>query len=393
MDLKLINEQGETNESLSGGKIVLSTEESNTTSSVFQGIIENLLSPPGVSGRDATELIISNSSILQKHGLHRPVENITTESSRLSFTHNESAPSSTVVSPNTTSTFTEVAISHRVSLPSSRVITNRNTFTVTVLTMNRVKSLQRLLLSLEASEYGDDKINLVVKVDHSSSNQGVLDFAKYFNFSHGPKLIEVADRNKGLRQSWFEAWTPLHEQDFGVILEDDSEVSPKWYIWLKDAWNAYSDRPDLAGITMQRQSLIPQNPSQQVEIVNDHVVFLYAMVGSIGFSPHPKRWTEFINWIKSINIDVFDVSTPGLITSDWWKKVNKRHMWTQHFIYFCKMRCLYTLYINLPRKETLCAHYRERGEHYPASQGRDFSLALDVARNFPKVQISFKSLI
>jgi FkbM family methyltransferase len=259
--------------------------------------------------------------------------------------------------------------------------------TIAVLTMNRVESLRRLLMSLENTEYDNDRVHLVIRVDHATNNSAVVVLAKSFDFSHGEKTVHVATTNKGLRESWFDAWHPSTDESRGIILEDDVEVSPKWYAWLKAAWKTYGDRDDLAGISLQRQTLVPKNPSKQMEIVNDHVPFLYALVGSIGFSPHPKQWTAFLHWVATADLD--RVSTPGLVTSDWYAQLDKRSMWTQAFIYFCKTHDLYTLYTNLPHKKTLGAHHREKGEHYGKTEGPDFALAQGVALDFPTKLVKY----
>ena len=256
------------------------------------------------------------------------------------------------------------------------------TFQINVLTMNRAKSLQRLLDSLEKAEYAGDRVELYIHIDNSDDNRACIKVAKSFDFSHGDVTIEVPEQNNGLRNAWFGAWSPQKNQH-AIILEDDIEVSPQWYKWLKQAWQTYGERNDLAGISLQRQTLVSQKPQKQMEIVNNHKPFLYRLVGSIGFSPHWKQWRAFLNWIDSVDTTTVDVKTPGLITSDWLDNLDRRHMWTQYFIWFCKQHDLYTLYVNLPEQKTLAAHMREKGEHFSRTEGRDFDLATKVSMNFP----------
>jgi FkbM family methyltransferase len=257
-----------------------------------------------------------------------------------------------------------------------------NNFKIHVLTMNRAKSLQRLLDSLENAEYAGDRVEIYIHIDKSPDNRASIDVVKSFDFSHGDLTIEVAEQNNGLRNAWFRAWHPK-ENERAIILEDDIEVSPQWYFWLNKAWEAYGERDDLAGISLQRQTLVPQKPHKQMEIVNNHEPFLYRLVGSIGFSPHWKQWRAFLNWIDSVDTTTVNIKTPGLITSDWFDVLDKRHMWTQYFIWFCKQHDLYTLYVNLPERKTLASHMREKGEHYGRTEGRDFALATEVEMNFP----------
>ena len=163
-----------------------------------------------------------------------------------------------------------------------------------------------------------------------------------------------------------------------------------WYKWIKEAWVAYRDNPQLAGVTLQRQTLVPKKPTRQMEIVDGHKPFLYKLLGSIGFSPHPKRWTEFLAWVKTIDLATFDADVPGLITSDWYKAMDQKSMWTQLFIYFCEEHQLYTLYVNLPGKTTLAGHWREKGEHYNGDNtGIDFNLASSVDLEFPSAPAKY----
>lgn len=262
-------------------------------------------------------------------------------------------------------------------------------FQIHVLTMNRATSLKRLLDSLEKAKYNNDPIDLYIHVDQSNNNHDCISVAETFHFSHGSKTVEVAKANKGLRNAWFHVWTSPKEEERAIILEDDTELSPMWYEWLKRAWEAYGERTDVAGISLQRQTLIPKKPHRHMELVNNHEPFLYQLVGSIGFSPHPKQWLSFMDWLSAIDLETFDVSVKGLITTDWYRGLNKRHMWTQHFIYFCNQQNLFTLYVNLPSKQTLASHMREKGEHYGQTEGRDFSLATSVNMKFPNILVKY----
>jgi hypothetical protein len=255
-------------------------------------------------------------------------------------------------------------------------------FEIHVLTMKRAKSLRRLLGTLESAEYDGDRIRLYVHIDKSNDNTACIQVAQAFRFSHGNFTFDVADTNKGLRNAWFSAWSPQNNQRV-IILEDDIELSSKWYTWLKKAWETYGDRSDLAGISLQRQTLVPKKPHKQLEIVNNHEPFLYKLVGSIGFSPHWNQWRAFLDWIDSVDTVTVNVKTPGLITSDWLDSLDRRHMWTQYFIWFCNQHDLYTLYINLPDKKTMASHMREKGEHFSRTEGRDFALAAKVSMDFP----------
>ena len=43
---------------------------------------------------------------------------------------------------------------------------------------------------------------------------------------------------------------PRPDDEFALIVEDDLELSPYWFTWLRKAWRKYRDREDIAGITL-----------------------------------------------------------------------------------------------------------------------------------------------
>ena len=126
----------------------------------------------------------------------------------------------------------------------------------------------------------------------------------------------------------------------------------------------YQSLDTLAGISLMRPTLVPKIPSTNKDLVNHTDPFLYKLVGSIGFSPNPQVWKDFLSWLKTIDIDTFPAEVPGLVTTEWYKSLDKRTMWTQLFIYFCEQRGLYTLYSYHNNKETMASHWRERGTHF-----------------------------
>ena len=257
----------------------------------------------------------------------------------------------------------------------------RENFSLIILTRDRPYSLLRLLNSLLKTKFNDASINLIIHIDGSIDMNESYHEALKFNWPFGEKSIKKYSKQKGLAMAWFNAWYPKNSFDLGIIFEDDIIVSPWWYKWLKNAWKLYLNRNDIAGITLQRQSLIPTVPHKKREIINNNEPFLYALVGSIGFSPHPVQWKKFIDWIHKIDLDTFNVSIPGLVTSKWYKKGK---MWTQHFIYFCKYYQLYTLYVNLPQKRSLAEHYQEKGVHFQKTLGPIHKVAENISLIFPK---------
>lgn len=149
--------------------------------------------------------------------------------------------------------------------------------------------------------------------------------AESFDFSHGTITFEIAQEKRGLAKSWLQSWYPKTDTERCIILEDDVELSPKWYIWLNKAWDTYKDRNDIMGISLNRQTRIMKGTAVKGEIVNNHVPFLYKFIGTWGYSPHPKRWKEFLGWYSQHSNKpphYFDVL--GLVPTNWWENLSKK---------------------------------------------------------------------
>ncbi|XP_023333279.1 uncharacterized protein LOC111705074 [Eurytemora carolleeae] len=250
---------------------------------------------------------------------------------------------------------------------------SRFNLTVIILTMNRPESLRRLLDSIDKTffEFSEDKLNLEIHVDKSQGwfYDDCVNIAKNYSLPPGRGTVKpkIFSKNHGLRAAWFESWTPNSISDHAIIIEDDLEVSPLWFSWLRRSWLTYRHRTDLAGIALSRQYMVVQKPDRDFEIENDGVPFLYRLVGTWGFSPHPARWVQLLTWFNSLDSETFDPYVPGLITSDWLHihtRQGRRHMtWEQWHVFHSNKENLFTLYLNLGSREVLVNNWREAGVH------------------------------
>ena len=177
-------------------------------------------------------------------------------------------------------------------------------------------------------------------VDLSSEEQGwkneIHSISEWIEneWQHGTTSVTISDTNIGLAQSWFSAWEPKTKFDRAVILEDDVEVSPLYYKWLSASHDHYgygyhtneqdggasvdklaideygydSDGqfhkprpkiPDLASFGLSRQTLVPLRKFYKKSKSNARMFpvdqpFMYALLGSHGFSPLAHVWMEFL---------------------------------------------------------------------------------------------------
>ena len=167
-----------------------------------------------------------------------------------------------------------------------------------------------------------------------------------FKFKHGTVSVHEDIQTQGLQYAWFNAWTPVSENERAVIIEDDMELSPLWFVWLKKAWSAYGERDDLGSISLCRQRLRASDGA----IVTKHMAepFLYRMIGSFGFSPNAKHWKPFVEWIQSVDIKTINIDVPGTISTQWHRY--RPDSWEQYYIWRCQHeRLLYALYVHFER--------------------------------------------
>jgi hypothetical protein len=210
----------------------------------------------------------------------------------------------------------------------------------------------------------------------------IQDFRDTLQWQYGNTRVVISSEPLGLAESWFQAWNPSTDHERAVIFEDDLEVSPIWYQWLKKAHDAYAtNRSDLAAFSLSHQDLVPLKTSQKTnKNFPANEPFMFALLGSHGFSPLAKVWKEFLEFVQCTKRrgDNVTIATPELITSDWYHSVvRKDSMWTQHFIYFTKQRHLYNIY-QFTKDKALAAHWQEKGAHFDgSSRGRNYPLMQD----------------
>ena len=106
--------------------------------------------------------------------------------------------------------------------------------TVTLtLTLPPLRPLQRLGMSLSAMRNPDGlQVHLVFNLEASSSRE-LIDYAYTFPWSMGTKLVRKRLIQGGLIPAVVESWFPSGDNNYGLFLEDDIEVSPFALMWVQ----------------------------------------------------------------------------------------------------------------------------------------------------------------
>lgn len=269
--------------------------------------------------------------------------------------------------------------------PSNTVVYSSNdtgtasAFDVVVMTYNRAASLARCLRSAADAEYSGSIVDLHVWVDRTARtnavSEDVLSTARAQQWVHGAKYVHVWDSHAGLFGQWLDTYTNPSPSAQFVLVEDDIELSPLYYIWLRGARVAYGNRfgRSIFGYTLQRGALRarPIHGQGGLRISDDQGAFLYPLVGSWGYAPNNEVWQEFRAWYRCKVVEHgFKPYVEGLLPTAWYKgQEGKGTMWTMWHIKYADVAGVYTVYANLRGRKTLGANYREQGLHFAQKPG------------------------
>lgn len=106
---------------------------------------------------------------------------------------------------------------------------------IAVLTMNRVRSLKRLLSSLTHTRYGCSLVDLTFYIDMprqtGQHDRQVTRLVSEYAWFHGKKRILLQPSNVGLARNWFSVEVD-DVYDYVLILEDDMELSSYFYTFI-----------------------------------------------------------------------------------------------------------------------------------------------------------------
>ncbi|KAL4567536.1 hypothetical protein LXL04_023123 [Taraxacum kok-saghyz] len=264
--------------------------------------------------------------------------------------------------------------------------------TIKVLTYDRLPSLTRCLRSLAAAHYDNEKVNIHMFVDHFkvldqndeyldqklNESRQILDFVDGFKWKFGEKMVHYRTGNVGLQAQWLEAWWPASDDEFAFVVEDDIELSPLYYKFLRGLivnyyYNSSNYSPWIYGASLQRPRFVPGKHGNKIHLDEDTQVFLYQLVGTWGQLLFPKPWKEFRLWYDIHKTKNMKPILDGMVTTGWYKKMGDK-IWTPWFIKFIHSRSYFNIYTNFPHETALSVSHRDTGVNYGKTAGPDSTL-------------------
>ena len=281
---------------------------------------------------------------------------------------------------------------------------------VHVIAYRRPESLARLLSSLKAAHYDGDKVDLHLHIDAADTAAAgdlvaqvrQIANAEKASWQFGVVTVDEAKTHRGLRDMWLQSWVPRTLSERGLILEDDIELSPQYYRWLKSAHSTYAGSSSLAGISLQRLAWSPSG--RPLNRLPGHVPLLSQTVSTWALSPSAEHWRGFQRFMQGRSDSASTVAKfsalnaePGYALQAGWNRHDPKEamqLWSPAFAVYCSSKGLKTLYPSLqPDYHALAVHWRESGTHYKRKKAAaDFVLAADWMPGMSTMP-SFQSLV
>jgi len=183
--------------------------------------------------------------------------------------------------------------------PCDKFADNDIDFRITVITYNRAESLAKLLRSLDSLQLDGDRavIEIWIDVDKQGKvHEETERVARTFQWKHGRTGVHVQSSNAGIMGQWIDTWRPRPDsRELGLILEDDIDVAPMAYRWLKAVHRGMANRTDFVGATLtsDQMSILSSDPKGPLAAPKTDTVVMYKGFGTWGFSPKPEHWRRF----------------------------------------------------------------------------------------------------
>ncbi|XP_009613820.1 uncharacterized protein [Nicotiana tomentosiformis] len=253
---------------------------------------------------------------------------------------------------------------------------NRMRLSINIITQNRANSLARLLKALSDAYYIGDEVPITFNMD-SKVDEATIKLVNSFNWPHGPKTLRRRIIQGGLIRAVSESWYPSSDDDFGLLLEDDIEVSPYYYLWIKYAVLAYHydpqiSLPELSSISLYTPRLVevvkerPKwNATNFFKQIHPNTPYLHQLPCSWGAVFFPKQWKEFyvyMNMRFTEDPKQNPVQIPKSRTNGW------QASWKKFLIDMMYLRGYVSLYPNFPNQSSFSTNHMEPGAHIAAKE-------------------------
>jgi hypothetical protein len=167
---------------------------------------------------------------------------------------------------------------------------------IVVVTYNRQNSLMRLLGSLSKARYPEG-VPLVISIDGGDHREKeIVKIAEKFRWPHGKKEVICHEKNMGLRRHILCCGDLTQRYDSVIVLEDDTYVSPVFYLYAMQTVRFYGPRPEIGGISLYAPRLNPTTHLIFEPLSDGADVYFIQWASSWGQIWTYRQWLEFRQW-------------------------------------------------------------------------------------------------
>ncbi|KAJ3825885.1 hypothetical protein F5880DRAFT_175287 [Lentinula raphanica] len=248
--------------------------------------------------------------------------------------------------------------------------------TLSIITKDRPQSLSRLLESVTEARFFGDKVDLRINLEQSADLE-TMNLVKKFSWSYGSLFMHHRVIHGGLLTAVAESWYPHSQDAYGVLLEDDVELSPLFYAWIKMTILRYrygSNRgkaPHIFGISLYQPKNLELDLTGRRPFNASHILL---STGMHAFTPYlspvpcswgavyfPEHWMEFHDFLamrfSEDALNLTQVIVPNVRSNQWTRS------WKKYFIELVYLRGYVMLYPNYPQHVSLSTNHLEVGSH------------------------------
>merc|ERR1711871_714089 len=252
-----------------------------------------------------------------------------------------------------------------------------------------------------AKEFFSDGINLVVNLE-AKSKKRLVDFVVNFRWLHGSKTVKMRLLKGGLVRAVSEAWYPSSMFEYGLLLEDDLEVSPVYMDWINHAMTVYTRMSSnrLIGISLYSprvtETTNPPRPFYSNNVtfhLNGNLQCPYFMQTpcSWGAVYFPSAWREFLHYMR-MRLRYEDnenpekneyVTIPSSRTNGW------QQSWKKYLFELMYLKGSYLLCPNFGEQKSFSTNHMEQGEHITSTsiqKKKDYAVPLWQANEVSNLQ-------
>ena len=184
-------------------------------------------------------------------------------------------------------------------------VENLDKVAIAVVGYNRLKSIKRLLQSIEKGNYGTERVPLLISIDASGDTE-LYDYVRSYKWPHGELYIRIFEERQGLKEHIFSCGDISKYFRAVIILEDDLYVSPDFYRYTKLALDAYENDSNVCGIALYAPKSNGYVGMPFIPMQNGHDVYLNQDVCTWGECVTYGMWKRFREWLTVHEKDSFE---------------------------------------------------------------------------------------